>query len=127
MAHLYSLTEAQSLLPEAAERLEAASSTLIELRREVRASEELGRPDPGERAHDLERQLEAHLRWFDERDIQVKGISPGLLDFPARAIRAGEPIDILLCWRDDEDAIGYYHRPETGYIGREPVAMLDEV
>lgn len=127
MANLYTLAEAQTLLPEAARRLEEASTTLTDLRRELRASEELGGHGPAERAHELERRLEEHLRWFDERDIQVKGISPGLLDLPARAIRAGEPIDVLLCWRDDEETIGYYHPPETGYIGREPVALLDEV
>lgn len=127
MTHLYSLAEAQALLPEAARRLEAATATLLELRQELQVSEQVGGPEPTQRAHELEAQLEAHLRWFDERDIQVKGISPGLLDLPARAIRAGEPIDVLLCWRDDEDAIGYYHPPETGYVGREPVALLDEV
>lgn len=127
MTHLYSLAEAQALLPEAARRLEAATATLLELRHELRSSEEVGGHEPSARANELEGELEAQLRWFDERDIHVKGISPGLLDLPARAVRAGEPIDILLCWRDDEDAIGYYHPPETGYIGREPVAMLDEV
>ena len=75
----------------------------------------------------LEQGVEASMVWFEQRSIQVKRLDPALLDFPARAIRDGEPVDILLCWRDDEDTIAYYHALETGYRGREPVAMLDDV
>jgi hypothetical protein len=34
---------------------------------------------------------------------------------------------VLLCWRDDEETLAYYHPLEGGYQGREPVAMLDLV
>ncbi|GEM_PF-412180 len=128
MTHRYTLDEAQALLPEARQRIAEAADTLAQLRRLTQGLP--GGDAPAGLADDvadLERRLEEQLRWFDERGIQVKGIAPALLDLPARAIRDGEPIDVLLCWRDDEDAIAYYHPPETGYRGREPVAMLDDV
>jgi hypothetical protein len=128
MRYRYTLAEGQALLPEARRRIAAAAETLTELRRLTQGP--FGGNAPASLADDvveLEDRLEAQLRWFDERGIQVKGIAPALLDLPARAIRDGEPIDVLLCWRDDEDAIAFYHPPETGYQGREPVAMLDEV
>lgn len=128
MRQRYTLAEAQALLPEARRRIVAAAQTLTELRRLTQGQR--GGNAPASLSDDvtnLEDQLEAQLRWFDERGIQVKGIAPALLDLPARAVRDGEVIDVLLCWRDDEDAIAYYHPPETGYVGREPVAMLDEV
>lgn len=132
MTHTYTLAEAQELLPEAEQHLTDAAQILTELRRAAQqqggwAEGREAAVEPADRTVELEGLLEEHLRWFDERGIQVKGLTPGLLDFPAHAIRDGERIDILLCWRDDEDAIAYYHPPETGYVGREPVAMLDEV
>lgn len=128
MPRTYTLDEAQAILPEARERLATASSVLADLRQVLqgRQASDLG-SDEMDRVEALERELEERLRWFDERSIRVKGISPGLLDLPARAVRDGEEIDVLLCWRDDEDTVAYYHPPDTGYIGREPVAMLDRV
>jgi hypothetical protein len=128
MTHTFTLDEAQALLPEARRRILDAAATLADLRRLTQGLREGREPrtTAGEAAA-LEGRLEEQLRWFDQHGIQVKGIAPALLDFPARAVRDGEPIDVLLCWRDDEDAIAYYHPPETGYRGREPVAMLDQV
>jgi hypothetical protein len=128
MRQRYTLAEAQALLPEARRRIGEAAQTLTELRRLTQGQS--GGNAPASLADDvaeLEDRLEEQLRWFDDRGIQVKGISPALLDLPARAIRDGQPIDVLLCWRDDEDAIAFYHPPETGYQGRVPVAMLDDV
>lgn len=43
--------------------------------------------------------------------------SVGLVDFPA--ILDGE--EVLLCWRSDEDAVRWFHAPESGYAGRKPI------
>ncbi len=115
------------MLPEARRRIAAASELLTDLRRAMHRLREGEGTTTADDAAMLERELELALRWFEERGIQVKGIAPALLDFPARAVRDQEPIEVLLCWRDDEPTIAYYHPPETGYRGREPVAMLDEV
>ena len=41
----------------------------------------------------------------------------GLVDFPAK-IRGK---DVMLCWRSDEERIGYYHDAEAGYAGRRAI------
>ena len=51
----------------------------------------------------------------------VKDPLLGLADFPARR-RDGSVA--LLCYRDDEQAIGFWHPIETGFAGRRP---LDEL
>lgn len=128
MSTRYGLADAQALLPEARRRIGDVAAMVADLRH-LMGLVESGRA-PAAAVDDidaLERGIEAAMAWFEDQAIQVKGLSPALLDFPARAIRDGEVIEVLLCWRDDEDTIAYYHPPETGYRGREPVAMLDDV
>lgn len=124
----YTLQEAQALLPEARRRIGEAGELLNELRRMLQLLREGHAPllSTQEEAAALEARFEEAMAWFTERGIQVKGIEPALLDFPARVTLDGEVIEVLLCWRDDEDAIAYYHPAATGYRGREPIAMLDD-
>ena len=42
---------------------------------------------------------------------------PRLLDFPS--LRDGR--EVYLCWQDGEDAIGFWHEPEAGFAGRQPI------
>ncbi len=55
------------------------------------------------------------LRKFEEREIQVKDIERGLVDFPA-IVRGKEA---FLCWEQDEDDIEFWHYLDTGFAGRE--------
>ncbi|MBS1196082.1 MAG: hypothetical protein H6R33_802, partial [Actinobacteria bacterium] len=32
--------------------------------------------------------------------------------------------DVLLCWTEGEERIGWYHSPEEGFAGRRPVEEL---
>lgn len=118
----YSLEEAQGLLAEAAAR----AAALVGLAEDLEALGARGEDDGLEAAR-LRATLDEALAWFEARGIQIKSLGPILLDFPARAVREGVGVDVLLCWREDEDAIAYYHPPEDGYRGREPVALLDHV
>jgi hypothetical protein len=43
----------------------------------------------------------------------------GLVDFPARA-PSGR--DYLLCWKDGEETIGWWHWPDAGFAGRTPLS-----
>ena len=52
---------------------------------------------------------------FQRRDIQIKDLERGLLDFPA--IIGGK--EVFLCWEQDEDAVEFWHDLDTGYSGRE--------
>jgi hypothetical protein len=55
------------------------------------------------------------LQQFEARDIQIKDLERGLIDFPA--IRAGR--EVFLCWEQDEDDIEFWHDLEAGFAGRE--------
>lgn len=50
-------------------------------------------------------------------DLQVKGVAPVLLDFPA--VLDGVPI--LLCWLEGDPDLGWYHRVDLGFLGRRPL------
>lgn len=52
---------------------------------------------------------------FYRRDIQVKDLDRGLIDFPA--IIGGR--EVFLCWEQDEEDIEFWHDLDSGYAGRE--------
>ena len=54
---------------------------------------------------------------FQKREIQVKDINRGLIDFPA--FIGGK--EVFLCWEKGEDDIEFWHDLTTGYAGREPL------
>lgn len=60
-------------------------------------------------------QCQQILHEFRRRQIQVKDLRRGLLDFPA--LREGR--EVFLCWEKDEEDIEFWHDLEAGYPGRE--------
>lgn len=72
-----------------------------------------------ERAAEIAEQLEEHFRELDQIGCSFRSpdFSMGLVDFPAIIDGAM----VLLCWRDDEPAIGWYHEPNGGYAARKPI------
>jgi hypothetical protein len=60
-------------------------------------------------------QIQKLLLQFQVREIQIKDIERGLIDFPA--IRGGR--EVFLCWEQDEEDIEHWHDLESGYAGRE--------
>src|ERR1051325_968970 len=52
---------------------------------------------------------------FHRREIQIKDLDRGLIDFPA--IMAGK--EVFLCWEQEEEDIEFWHDLDTGYAGRE--------
>lgn len=124
----YTLETARAQLPEARSRIGELATTMARLQQLAARSREPNPPTGTVAdAKAAEAAADEQLSWFREHEIQVKGIAPALLDFPARAVRDGSDIDVLLCWREGEADITHFHPPETGYLGREPLAMLDEV
>ena len=55
---------------------------------------------------------------FNDLGIELKDYSRGLIDFPSmRNDRV-----ILLCWQlGDGDEIEWWHEPEAGFAGRQPL------
>jgi len=119
----YTLEEARELLPQVREWLKR----LNELRQELdRFDQRLARlMSPG---HDVGGDLVNHwirtladmqevLGEFQRRQIQIKDVERGLIDFPA--VIAGK--EVFLCWEQDEDDIEFWHDLDSGYAGREPL------
>ncbi len=60
-------------------------------------------------------QMKTVLQEFRTRQIQLKDLDRGLVDFPT--LRGGK--EVFLCWEQDEDDIEFWHELDTGYAGRE--------
>ena len=57
------------------------------------------------------------LKEREELGLVVRDPSSRLVDFPA--IREGR--EIFLCWRLGEEAVAWFHPPEAGFAGRQPL------
>jgi hypothetical protein len=60
-------------------------------------------------------QIKRLLQEFQRREIQIKDLDRGLIDFPA--IIGGR--EVFLCWEKDEEDIEFWHDLDAGYAGRE--------
>jgi len=117
----YTREEAQALLPKLREWLKR----LNELRRDVERSDKrlISLMHPGnDLGGDLVNkwirtlaEMQELLGEFQRREIQIKDLERGLVDFPA--IIGGK--EVFLCWEQDEDAVEFWHDLDTGYGGRE--------
>jgi hypothetical protein len=117
----YTLEEARALLPRVREWL----AEIEQLRKQLkRLDERLGQmvaegaDAGGDSVHKqikLLADLKDVLQQFERREIQIKDIERGLIDFPA--ILSGR--EVFLCWERDEDDIEFWHDLDTGYAGRE--------
>jgi hypothetical protein len=62
-------------------------------------------------------ELKVILLEFQKRDIQIKDVDRGLIDFPAII----DDREVFLCWEQDEEDIEFWHDLDSGYAGREPL------
>ncbi len=60
-------------------------------------------------------EIQELLLEFYRREIQVKDIDRGLIDFPA--MLGGK--EVFLCWEKGEEDIEFWHDLDAGYSGRE--------
>ncbi len=116
---VFALSEARSLIPEVHERaseLVTLRADLAELASELRAGDDSawgGRPE----LKAMEARFSELQSWFPEQGIEVKGLAPILIDFPALI----DGISVRLCWLEGEPELGWYHRDELGFMGRRPL------
>lgn len=64
----------------------------------------------------------AILDQLNELGCVVKDLDEGLIDFPH--VLNGR--DVLLCWKEGEHCIEFWHDLEGGFAGRQPIIDLDE-
>ena len=57
------------------------------------------------------------LQEFERRQIQLKDLDRGLVDFPS--IYLGR--EVFLCWEQGEKHIEYWHELDGGFAGRAPL------
>jgi hypothetical protein len=113
---LFTVHDAQGLLPEVRRRVDA----LIEVRADLTElsvdRRRFGSSALGGLAElkALQARLDHMLEWFSEQGIEIKGLAPVLVDFPAEL--DGE--SVRLCWLEGETELGWYHRSDLGLAGR---------
>ena len=61
--------------------------------------------------------LRSVLVEFHTREIQIKDVERGLIDFPS--MREGR--EVFLCWQSGEEDIEHWHELDSGFAGREPI------
>jgi hypothetical protein len=66
--------------------------------------------------------LEDFVDELSEIGCELKDFQAGLIDFTGRH----QGHDVCLCWKLDEEKIGYWHEFEAGFAGRKPVSVLQE-
>lgn len=117
----YTRDEARALLPEVRQWLKRVTDLRAQFgKKDSRLASLLaaGNDIGGETVNDWVKllcQIKTVLQEFRSRDIQIKDIERGLIDFPA--IIGGK--EVFLCWEQDEDDIEFWHDLDTGYAGRE--------
>ena len=132
MERIFTLSEAEAILPAVAALLEEARAALAHaserheqiqnLRRRVlmMGGVQLNPLHSADLVAERDRSAAiAHksLAAIQEQGVQVKDVEAGLLDFPAR--RGGRIV--LLCWKRGEAAIQHWHGLEEGFSGRKPI------
>jgi hypothetical protein len=120
-SHHYTIQEASTALPWVVEQLtdlrEARESLTDE---DVRNALAAGIPGngggtAGKHLGEAFNRLQAGIATFQEREIVLRDLDRGLVDFPA--FRDGR--EVYLCWVEGEDEIAYWHELDAGYAGRQ--------
>lgn len=131
-AKLFSVDEANALVPRLALLIERLQRGARRLDDEVRAeaatsgsdaadltTEELLRRRPAART--VVEELDATVHEIQECGAELKDIRLGLVDFSAE--RGGE--QVYLCWQYGEPEVAFWHRLDSGFGGREPLPGVD--
>jgi hypothetical protein len=117
----YSLEEASALLPRVAELLATMRSARDRLgdteARAALAEASNGGGQPGRVVSEGFLELREAMLEFREREIVLRDLDRGLVDFPA--LRDGH--EVYLCWEEGEPEIGFWHEPDAGFGGRRPL------
>ena len=132
---LYTLDEAEALLPRLIPILEAirdaqreygdAEAEIEELQKAIGSNGHGAKADRVAKAREVMARAATTLRErvgeLDALGVELKDPSTGLIDFRAR--RQGRVV--YLCWRLGEPRIDWWHELDTGFAGRRPLERPD--
>jgi len=117
----YTLEEARALLPQIRKWL----VEIHQLRRRLKPLDQrieqllAGGADIGGDSVQTQAKLLAELqrvvREFYTREIQIKDIDRGLIDFPSIL----DDREVFLCWELEDEDIEFWHELDSGFAGRE--------
>ncbi len=130
---LFSLNEANALLP----LVRVIMRDIVQLSRGILQTRErldiIRRGDESntmyhEEIMDIENKLEEECQRLQdyvlelvELGVEPKGLTEGLVDFPA--MRNDEMV--YLCWQYDEPEIEFWHSLSGGFVGRQPITTFE--
>jgi hypothetical protein len=120
----FTLSEARSLIPKLRKLLHRVASereALVGLRAEVDRAREKAETGGGTVYGGvyLARMFSFTdaVQQVEGMGVQIKDFRTGLVDFPYDH----DGRIVYLCWKLDEDEIGYWHEIEAGFAGRKPL------
>jgi len=122
---VFTLSEARGLMPRLRKllaRVVKEREVLLDMRVEIDLARE--KASEGGGGSPLGATYLSHLIGFSEAiqeieylGVHVKDFRTGLVDFPYD--RDGRIV--YLCWKPDEDEIGWWHETDAGFAGRQPL------
>lgn len=118
-ARMFSLAEADAFLAEIRPAVDELVRLRADLTSAVHAHETGDESVPLADVKGMEARLSELLDGFRVQGVELKGWAPLLLDFPASP--DGE---VLLCWIEGEDRIGWFHTARHGFAGRRPIEEI---
>ena len=125
---LFTVQEAESLIPRLREELGSVRAAYDELEKRwesVAAEEKLSVADHRVREICMNRQevrdalkiINQGLAFFYQEGVLCKGLDCGVFDFPCLL----QDRMVYLCWHWQEDRISFWHEIDTGFAGRKPL------
>jgi hypothetical protein len=116
----FTLSEARALIPEVRAHIDAivaARADLAELTYALRSgipSRLGGKPE----LKAYEARIDEAVGWFTIQGIEVKGVTPVLVDFPAYLTTRTGRQSVRFCLLETEQELEWYHLTELGFAGR---------
>lgn len=121
---LFSLSEANRLIPHLEEHLAAVKKSkdvLVQTKDEIKKASKNADLGGGSfvATHYISalEQINDHLQKIQDMGVLVKDVEMGLCDFP----HLHEGRVVYLCWKLGEAEVGWWHEVHSGYAGRQPL------
>ena len=121
---LFSLSEANRLIPSLEEHLSAVKkgkSVLVHTKDEIKKASRNAQFGGGSfvAPHYISalEQINDNLQKIQEMGVLVKDVEMGLCDFP----HLHEGRVVYLCWKLGEPEVGWWHEVHSGYTDRQPL------
>jgi hypothetical protein len=125
MSRLFTLEEANSVLPrlrplleqlrDAVAALERVEAEACDVRWKLRANGHNVHGEPLSRLQSVREAVGRLAQQIADLGVELKDPRSGLIDFPSQ--REGQIV--YLCWKLDEPEVAYWHSIEAGFAGRQ--------